>query len=78
MTQIVEKIVSEVKTLPEADFDEFLGWLAEFEVERTDAWDREIAADFQTGGRLQDLLDRAKDDIATGKTKPLDEVLDHK
>jgi hypothetical protein len=69
MTQIVEKIVSEVKTLPEAELDEFLGWLAEFEVERMDTWDKEIAADCQPGGRLQGLLDRVKDDIATGKTK---------
>jgi hypothetical protein len=78
MTQIVEKIVGEVKTLPEAELDEFLGWLAEFEKEHMDTWDREMAADCRPGGRLQGLLDRVKDDIATGKTKPLDEVLDHK
>lgn len=28
------------------------------------------------GGRLQDVIDRARKDIAAGRTKPLDEVLD--
>lgn len=78
MTQTVEKIAREVKTLPAEELDEFLGWLADFEAERMDAWDKELVADCQPGGRLQGLLDRAKEDIAAGKTKPLDEVLDHK
>lgn len=78
MTRNVEKIANEVKALPEAELDELLGWLSDFEAERMDAWDKEIAADCGPGGRLQGLLDRAKEDIATGKTRPLDEVLDHK
>ena len=78
MTRTVEKIVREVKTLPAEELDEFLGWLAEFEADRMDAWDTELVAGCRPGGRLQGLLDRAKEDIATGKTKPLDEVLDHK
>jgi len=78
MTSTVEKIVGAVKSLPDAELDELLGWLADFEAERMDAWDTEIAADSKLGGRLQGLLDRVKEDIATGKTKPLNEVLDHK
>jgi hypothetical protein len=33
--------------------------------------------DSQPGGRLHDLIDRARADIAAGRTKPLDEVLDN-
>ena len=78
MTQTVEKIAREVKALPDAELDELLGWLLDFETQRMDAWDQQIVADSRPGGRLQGMLDRAKADIAAGKTKPLDEVLDHK
>jgi hypothetical protein len=78
MTRTVEKIASDVKALPDAELDELLAWLADFEAERMDAWDKTIAADSKPGGRLDGLLARVKDDIAAGKTKPLDEVLDHK
>jgi hypothetical protein len=78
MTRTVEKIAAEVSALPDAELDELLAWLAEFESQRMDSWDKEIAADSLPGGRLQGLLDRAKEDIAAGRTKPLDEILDHK
>jgi hypothetical protein len=77
MTRSVERIAAEVSALPDAELDELLAWLADFESQRMDAWDRAIAADSLPGGRLQGLLDRAKDDIAAGRTKPLDEILDH-
>ena len=78
MTRTVEKIVAEVSALADAELDELLAWLADFEAQRKDAWDEAIAADSRPGGRLQGLLDRARDDIAAGNTKPLDEVIDHK
>jgi hypothetical protein len=78
MTRTVEKIAAEVSALPEAELDELLAWLAEFESQRMDSWDREIAADSLPNGRLHGPLDRAKEDIAAGRTKPLDEILDHK
>lgn len=78
MTRAVEKLADKVKALPEEQLEEFLAWLAEFEAERLDSWETEVAADSRPGGRLQPLIDRARDDIAKGKTKPLDEVLDHK
>ena len=78
MTRTVEKIAAEVSALPDAELDELLAWLADFESQRMDAWDGEIATDSLPGGRLQGLLDRAKEDIAAGRTKPLDEILDHK
>jgi hypothetical protein len=64
MTRTVEKIVNDVKALPDAELDELLSWLADFEAERMDAWDKTIAADSQPGGRLDGLLARVKDDIA--------------
>ena len=78
MTKTVEKIAAEVSSLPEAELDELLAWLAEFESQRMDSWDQTMAADSKPGGKLQGLLDRARADIAAGRTKPLDEVIDHK
>ncbi len=78
MTRTVEKIVAEVSALPEAELNELLDWLADFESQRMDSWDRAIAADSKPGGRLQGLLDRTRDEIAAGRTEPLDEIIDHK
>jgi hypothetical protein len=68
----VAEIISAVKNLSEQDKDEFLERLAE--VDFDDAWDRQIEADVKAG-RLDDLIDRAEADIATGRIRPLDEVL---
>ncbi|MEN6452023.1 MAG: hypothetical protein ABFC96_16155 [Thermoguttaceae bacterium] len=76
MTTAVEKIADEVRSLPKADLDEFLAWLADYELQQPDEWDREMERDSQPGGRLQSVIDRARADIAAGRTKPLDEVLD--
>ena len=77
MTRTVEKIAGEVKALSAEQLEEFLAWLAEFESGRTDDWDRQIARDCQPGGRLQEAIKRAEQDIAAGRTKPLDEIIDH-
>ena len=66
-----------MKALPEDEREEFLSWLAEFELEHSDEWDREIERDSQPGGRLEQVLQRARRDIAAGRTKPLDEILDN-
>ncbi len=78
MTRTVERIAAEVSALPDAELDELLAWLADFESHRMDSWDNTIAADSKPGGRLQGLLDRAREEIAAGRAKPLDEILDHK
>ncbi len=78
MTKTVEKLADKVKALPEEQLEEFLAWLADFEAERLDSWETEVSTDSRPGGRLQPIVDRARDDIAKGKTQPLDEVLDHK
>jgi hypothetical protein len=77
MTAIVERIADEVKSLPRAQLDELLAWLADYELKQPDEWDQAMEHDSQPGGRLQDVIDRARKDIAAGRTKPLDEVLDN-
>lgn len=77
MTAKVEKIAEQVKALPEEEREEFLSWLAEFELERSDQWDKELARDSQPAGRLEHVLKRARRDIAEGRTKPLDDILDN-
>jgi hypothetical protein len=41
---------------------------------REDLWDKQIDADAKSG-RLDPLWEKAKSDIAAGRVKPLDEVL---
>ena len=75
MTKTVEKLAREVESLPANQLDEFLGWLAEFESRRLDERDAEIARDSGTRGRLRAAIERAEQDIKTGRTEPLDELL---
>ena len=77
MTARVEKIAEQVKALPEDEREEFLSWLADFELQHSDEWDKVIASDSQPEGRLGSVLDRVQRDIAEGRTKPLDEILDN-
>jgi len=77
MTATVEKIADEVKALPEEELDEFLAWLADYELAHPDRWDREVERDSQPGGRLAAVLARVRDDIVAGRTKPLDEVINN-
>jgi hypothetical protein len=77
MSTRVEQIAEQVKSLPMSEREEFLSWLAEFELGQTDSWDPEIARDSQPGGRMQRVLDRVRRDVAGGRTKPLDEVIDN-
>jgi hypothetical protein len=77
MTAIVEKIADQIRSLPRAQLDEFLAWLADYELQRSDEWDKEMEQDCLPGGRMQEMIDRARNDIASGRTKPLDEVLDN-
>ena len=76
MTARVDQIAEQVKSLPMSEREEFLSWLAEFELERDDAWDAEMARDSQPGGRMQGVLDRVRREIAEGRIRPLNEVID--
>ena len=75
MTATVQKIASEVEALPEGELDQFLSWLADYELSHPDRWDKEIERDSLPGGRLDAILKRVRGDIAAGRTKPLDEVI---
>ena len=77
MTTKVENIAEQVRALPQREREEFLSWLADFELEHSDDWDSEIARDAQPGGRLEQVLKRVRRDIAAGRTRPLDEILDN-
>ena len=77
MKASVKKLAEQVKVLPEGELDEFLSWLEEYEMGHLDEWDKEIERDSQNGGSLSSVLNRVRTDIASGKTKPLDEVLDN-
>ena len=77
MTVTVEKIANEVKSLPKGEFGEFLTWLTDYELKQFDEWDEEIQYDSQPGGRLQSVLNRVRDDISAGRTKPLDEIINN-
>lgn len=78
MCRKVKKIAEQVKALPDDDREEFLSWLADFEIEHTDDWDKEISRDSQPGGRLERVLGRVRKDIAEGRTKPLDKLQNEK
>ena len=77
MTTRVEQIAEQVKSLPLSEREEFLAWLADFELGQVDGWDEEIAGDSRPGGRMQRVLDRVRRDIAEGRTTPLGEVIDN-
>ncbi len=70
----VAEIIDAVKELSDNEKGEFLDRLMEIGFE--DAWDRQIEADAKAG-RLDHLWQGALEDIEAGRTKPLDEVLDH-
>jgi len=77
MRATVKKIAEQVKSLPENELDEFLSWLAEYEMGHLDEWDKEIERDSKNGGALSPVLKRVRADIASGRTKPLDKVIDN-
>ena len=76
MTATVQKIADAVRALPSQELDEFLSWLADYELAHPDRWDRQLERDSRPGGPLEAVLERVRVDIAAGRTKPLDEVVD--
>lgn len=72
----VEQIAEQVRALLEPEREEFLAWLAEYELANCDPWDQQLADDSAPGGRLTPVLERVRRDISEGMTKLLDQVLD--
>lgn len=46
-------------------------------MECADEWDKELERDSKPGGALDSVLKRVRADIASGRTKPLDEITDN-
>ena len=67
------RIRTEIEKLTLVEQRELARWFAEVQA---DAWDARIEDDMQSG-RLNHLISPAEADIAAGRTKPLDEILDH-
>ena len=69
----VEEIEAAIEKLPQDAQRELAHRL---DTRLWDAWDEEIKADAEAG-RLDHLLAEVETDIANGRVKPLDEVLDN-
>jgi len=69
----VAEIQIEIEKLSPAEQRKLAHWFAEVQA---DAWDAQIEEDINAG-RLDHLIAHAEADIAAGRTKPLDEVLDN-
>ena len=67
------EIQLEIEKLSPAEQRKLAQWFAEVQA---DAWDAQIEEDINAG-RLDHLIAQAEADIAAGRTKPLDEVLDN-
>lgn len=63
----VELLERQVEQLTKEEFKQFRDWFLEFEWE---AWDRQIEKDSKAG-KLDKLAQKALDDYAAGRTKPL-------
>jgi hypothetical protein len=63
----VKEIETAIAQLPPAEIAELAGWFDEF---RARLWDQEIEQDL-SNGRLQTLLDETKEDLESGRCKPL-------
>jgi len=63
----VKEIETAISQLPPAQVAELADWFDEF---RARLWDQQIQRDLSSG-RLQTVLDEAKDDLEAGRCKPL-------
>ncbi len=70
----VQEIESAIEGLPA---DERWGLLQRLHERLWEDWDRQIAADHKAG-RLDGILAEVESDIAAGRVKPLNEVIDNR
>jgi len=67
----VQEIEAAITQLAPADFAQVRNWLLE---QDNRLWDKQIAAD-SAAGRHDHLVKEIEEDIAAGRTKPLDEII---
>jgi hypothetical protein len=75
MSATVEKILHDVRALSPVEREELWQRIADTETATLDDWEKEMERD-SNAGALDHLLSELREDIATGRVKPLDEVLD--
>ena len=63
----IEELEKAVSELPREDLIKFSSWFQNYMAKE---WDRQIEKDLKAG-RLDKLIEEAKDDIAAGRTTPL-------
>ena len=68
----MQEIEVAIESLPRQDFLTLVDRLRD---RHAAEWDRQIAED-AAAGRLDELWEEARREIAEGKTQPLDEILD--
>lgn len=73
MSTVVE-IEKALQTLPVEEARKVAGWLRDY---LDEAWDRQVDGDIASG-RLDKVWERARSDIAAGRVKPLDEIINDK
>jgi hypothetical protein len=77
MSETVNNIVNQVKSLSKKDYNELLSWLSNYELKHMDNWDKEIESDLIENDNLNKMISDAEEDIKKGRTKSLDEVLNN-
>ena len=75
MSENISKIADQVMSLSKKDYNKFLSWLFDYEIEHMDDWDKEIERDLIENVRLKKIISDAEEDIKKGRIKPLDEVI---
>ena len=68
----VQEIETAVQKLKPQEIHEVADWLQEL---REELWDKQIEANARAG-KLDKLMEEAREDYRAGRTKPLDEILD--
>ena len=63
----VKEIETAIAQLPPAQLAELADWFDEY---RAQLWDQQIELDLRAG-RLDDLLEEVRDDVESGRCKPL-------
>ena len=63
----VKEIETAISELPTAQVAELADW---FDAYRAQLWDKQIEQDLDSG-KLQSLLDEARQDVESGRCKPL-------
>jgi hypothetical protein len=74
VSAMVEKILQDVRTLSAEQREELWKRVAAEEASNLDEWEKQIERD-SNAGKLDHLLNELKEDIAAGRVKPLDEVI---